>query len=345
MLHIRSKILLSIIVLAMFGTILIIQVVYAQDYTLAGNPKTVHWGYYSSKLQPVLEINSGDTVKIISPHGVASLYQAGGIPSNLIPQSLKDIQKEVKKRGPGPHILTGPIYVNGAQPGDTLEVHIKDVKITAPFGYNTNWPGKGTLPEDFPYTVWRFPRVDTKKMVSEIIPGIVVPLRPFFGSMGVAPPPQLGEKFSSVPPGIHGGNLDCKELISGTILYLPVHVKGALFSVGDPHGAQGDGEVCLTAIEVAEMTGTFQLVVRKGKRIVWPRAETPTHFITMGLNEDLDIAAQMAVREMIDYLHEEKGLKREDAYYLSSVAVDLHVTQLVDGVKGIHAMLPKNLFP
>jgi len=340
----RIGIVLFLIALATFWTLQVNQVAYAQgaQHTLAGSPKTIHWGHYSSRIAPVLKINPGDTVTIVSPHGLPAVYEAGGIPLNEIPQALRDIDREVKDRGPGPHILVGPIHINGAEPGDMLEVHIKEVKITAPFGYNTNWVGMGTLPEDFPYTAFRVLRMDLGKMTSEVLPGVVLPLRPFFGSMGVAPPAVMG-KISSAPPGIHGGNIDNKELIAGTVLYLPIHIKGALFSVGDPHGVMGDGEVCLSALEVAEMTGTFQFFVRK-KRIIWPRAETPTHFITMGLNEDLDVAAKMAVREMIDYLHEEKGISRENAYMLCSLAVDLRVTQLVDGVKGIHAMLPKSIF-
>jgi len=312
------------------------------SHTLIGTPKTVHWGYYSSRIDPVLKINAGDTVTITTPHGLASVYQAGGIPPEQISQNLKDIEKEVKDRGPGPHILTGPIFVNGAEPGDVLEVHIQEIKITAPFGYNTNWINMGALPEDFPYTAFRILKMDLEKMTTEPIPGVVIPLRPFFGSMGVAPPPQLG-KISSAPPGVHGGNIDLKELVAGTILYLPVHVKGALFSVGDPHGVMGDGEVCLSALEAAEMKGTFKFTVRKNARILWPRAETPTHFITLGLNEDLDVAAKMAIREMINYLSEEKKMTREQAYMLCSLAVDFRVTQLVDGVKGIHAMLPKSI--
>jgi acetamidase/formamidase len=160
--------------------------------------------------------------------------------------------------------------------------------------------------------------------------------------MGVAPIPAQG-KISSGPPGIHGGNLDLKELVAGTTLYLPVHVKGALFSAADGHAVQGDGEINLSALETS-LVGTFQFAVLKGKRIRWPRAETPTHYITMGLNEDLDEAARIAVREMIAYLGEEKGIDPTEAYRLASLAVDLRVTQLVDGVKGIHAMLPKAIF-
>ena len=223
-----------------------------------------------------------------------------------------------------------------------LEVHIKDVELMIPFGYNRIGYQMGTLPEDFPYDSIKILRIDLKKMTSEVIPGIVIPLRPFFGTMGVAPPPLMG-RISSMSPGVYGGNMDNKELISGTILYLPIHVKGALFSVGDGHAAQGDGEVDLSALETA-LRGKFQFYVHKNKRMKWPRAETPTHFITMGLNQDLDVAVQMAVREMIDFLEEAKGINREDAYRVASLAADLHVTQVVDGVKGIHAMLPKSIF-
>lgn len=341
----KIKILLLVMVLATFFPIVVIQFTYAQgspaSYTLMAGPKTIHWGYYSSKVESVLKINSGDIVTIRSTSGNPSLFENLGVPPDKIPQELRDIQS-IKDRGPGPHRLTGPIYINGAEPGDMLEVHIKDVKIPLEFGFNMNVWGAGTLPEDFPYTSAKLLIMDRERMTSEVFPGVVIPLRPFFGSMGVAPNLEQG-RISSEPPGIHGGNLDNKELIAGTILYLPIFVKGALFSAGDGHAAQGDGEVNVCGLET-ELTGTFQFFVRKNKRIIWPRAETPTYFITMGLDEDLDVAAKIAVREMINYLHEEKGISRGDAYMLTSLAVDLHVTQLVDRVKGIHAMLPKSIF-
>ncbi len=333
----------GIILAVFFGMSLAAGFAWAESHNLAGTPQTVHWGYYSSRVSPVLKVNAGDTVTITTPHGLASVYEAGGVPAGQIPQALKDIEKEVKDRGPGPHILTGPVFINGAEPGDTLEVHIQNIKITAPFGYNTNWYGMGALSEDFPYTSMRILKMDVDKMKTEPIPGIVIPLKPFFGSMGVAPPPQMG-KISSAPPGVHGGNIDLKELVPGTVLYLPVHVRGALFSVGDPHGVMGDGEVCLTALEAAEMQGTFKFAVRKNKRILWPRAETPTHIITIGLNENLDAAVKMAVREMISYLTDEKKMTAEQAYMLISLTGDLRVTQVVDGVKGIHVMMPKSIF-
>ena len=313
------------------------------SHRLAANPKTVHWGHFSSELVPVLSVNSGEMVVVET---LASLppdeYEAAGIAPDLIPQALRDVFSEVGDRGPGPHILTGPISINGAEPGDVLEVHIEGIELTTPFGYNRIIYGMGALPEDFPYSSLRLLRYDPNAMRAEVIPGVVIPFRPFFGTMAVAPPSIMG-KVSSMPPGVYGGNIDNKELVPGTTLYLPIHVKGALFSVGDAHAVQGDGEVDVSAIETAAR-GTFRFAVRKNKRIRWPRAETPTDFITMGLHEDLDVAVQMAVREVIDFLGEEKGISREDAYRIASLAVDLRVTQVVDGVKGIHAMIPKNIF-
>ena len=315
------------------------------SYLLNATPKTVHWGYYQCDLKPVLTIKPGDTVTIDAVTSTSPEdFEAAGIDPSLVPQAHREIWREydLNDRGPGSHLLTGPIFIDGAEPGDTLEVHIKDIKIAAPIGFNRNKLGRGALPEDFPYYGIRILRLDFEKMRSEVLPGVVVPLRPFFGNLGVAPTADQG-RISSGAPGIHGGNLDNKELIPGTILYLPVHMKGALFSAGDGHAVQGDGEANVSALETF-LKGTFQFFVRKNGRLRWPRAETPTHFMTMGLDEDLDHAAKMALREMIDYLHEEKGMSVEYAYMMTSLIVDLHVTQVVNIVKGIHAMLPKSLF-
>jgi acetamidase/formamidase len=179
-------------------------------------------------------------------------------------------------------------------------------------------------------------------MVAKFAPGIEIPLHPFFGSMGDAPPESAG-RFNSAPPWIMAGNLDNKDLVAGTTLYIPVHAPGALFEVGDGHAGQGDGEVDITALETS-LIGTFQFIVRKDLHLKWPRAETPTHYITMGLNDDLNACATLAVREMIDFLVTEKHLSRDDAYMLASVAADLHITELVDGNKGVHMMLPKSIF-
>jgi len=311
-----------------------------KTYVLNATPQTVHVAHFRSDLKPVLTVNSGDSVVVQTFRWDPAQYEAYGIAPECIPQEFRDLYKELKEyKG---HELTGPIYINGAEPGDMLEVRILDVKITTPFGFNCNLLGYGTLPEEFQYNAYRVLPIDFTKMTSEILPGVVVPLKPFFGVMAVSPPASMG-KVSSISPGIYGGNLDNKELVAGTKLYLPVHVKGALFSAGDGHAVQGDGEVNISALETS-LTGTFQFIVHKNKRIVWPRAETPTHFITMGLDTDLNVAGKNAVREMLEYLREEKGINKENGYMLSSLAVDLHVTQTVDGVKGIHAMLPKSIF-
>jgi acetamidase/formamidase len=205
-------------------------------------------------------------------------------------------------------------------------------------------PGGGTLPGDFPSAALRAFEVDTIAGVATMtgVDGIEIPARPFFGSVGVAPPLLRG-RLNSTAPGYHVGNLDNKELVEGTTLYLPVHVEGGLLSIGDGHAAQGDGEVSGTAIETS-LRGTIQITVRKDLTLLWPRAETPTHYMSMGLDPDLDEAARIATREMVEFLVAEKGLSPGDAYILCSVALDLRVTQLVDGTKGVHGMLAKDLF-
>ena len=312
-------------------------------YDLKLLPQNVHWGYYDARVKPVLHIASGDTVRVetMVARGIERLHLAG-VKDEEIPASLKAVEQAVRDRGPGAHPLTGPIYVDGAEPGDTLEVRIQNFEFLHPYGVSGFIPGSGTLPEEFPYAKFKLVRIDEKAGTGQFAPDVTLKLAPFFGSIGVAPPQILG-RISSGPPGPHAGNLDNKELVAGSILYLPVHVPGALLSMGDGHGMQGDGEVSLSALETS-LRGTIQVFVRKGKKITWPRAETPTHYITMGLDEDLDQAAKMATHEMIEYLAGEKGMSREDAYVLCSLAVDLHVTQLVDQTKGVHAMLPKSIF-
>jgi acetamidase/formamidase len=312
-------------------------------HRLAPTPKTVAWGYYDASTPPVLRIQSGDTVEIQSLIvSSPARLESAGVPADQIEQSLREIHKEVTNKGPGGHILTGPIYIETAEPGDVLEVRIKSVKLAIPYAYNAFSPGRGFLPEDYPYARMRIIPLDEKRLVARFSDGIEIPLRPFFGSMGVAPPDASG-RISSGPPWVHAGNLDNKELVAGTTLFIPVHVRGALFLAGDGHAAQGNGEVDITALETS-LVGTFQLIVRKDMRLKWPRAETPTHFIAMGIHEDLNEATKMALREMIDFMVNEKRLSRDDAYMLSSVAADLEITQLVDGNKGVHAMIPKAIF-
>jgi acetamidase/formamidase len=314
-----------------------------EQLTLKPTPKTIAWGYYDAKATPVLHVKSGDTVEIqtLITNSPKRLEDAG-VPPDQVEQSLRDITDQVKDKGPGGHILTGPIYIEGAEIGDVLEVKILAIKLAIPYAYNAFGAGRGYLPDDYPHAKIKIIPLDEKRMVAKFAPGIEIPLHPFFGSMGDAPPESAG-RFNSAPPWIMGGNLDNKDLVAGSTLYLPVHAPGALFEVGDGHAGQGDGEVDITALETS-LIGTLQFIVRKDMHLKWPRAETPTHYITMGLNDDLNACATLAVREMIDFLVTEKHLSRDDAYMLSSVAADLHITELVDGNKGVHMMLPKSIF-
>jgi acetamidase/formamidase len=314
----------------------------ARTHELKLVPANVHWGYYAASLKPVLRIASGDsvTVETMVAGGLARL-RAAGVPEDRIPEPLKVVEREVTDRL-GPHPLTGPIWVEGAMPGDVLEVRMVAFEFLHPYGVTGFIPNAGTLPEEFPYAHFKLIPFDGSRGTAAFAPGITLRLAPFFGSIGVAPSALEG-RVSSRPPGHHTGNLDNRELVAGSTLYIPVHVEGALLSMGDAHAMQGNGEVTLTALETS-VRGTVQVTVRKGMRLNWPRAETPTHYITMGLHPDLDEAAELATREMIDFLVTTRGMSRDDAYILSSLAVDLHVTQLVDGTKGVHAMVAKSVF-
>jgi acetamidase/formamidase len=314
-----------------------------QTYTLKATPETVVWGNYSAAAKPVLRIHSGDTVIFNtlltnSPTGL----EANGVPPDQVEKSLRDVFDHVTDRGPGGHILNGPVYVEGAEPGDTLEIHINRISLAIPYAYNGFRYGAGLLTDEFPYARTKIIPLDREHMTAQFAPGITIPLHPFFGSMGVAPPPAFG-RYDSTPPTIIGGNMDNKELVEGTTLYLPVWTPGALFEIGDGHAGQGNGEVDVTAMETS-LVGELQFVVRKDLKITYPRAETPTHYISMGFDDDLSIAAHKAVREMVDFLVTQKHMSREDAYMLVSVAGDVNITELVDRNKGVHVMLPKALF-
>src|SRR5215467_14804809 len=316
------------------------------EFTLMPSPQTVHIGHFAANLKPVLSINSGDTVTIETSSLLPPEFvdQSGVVPPSAIPQYQRDIFRDVKDRGPAGHVLTGPIEIKGAMPGDVLEVRILGIDLALDWGFNRQRPYTGTLPDDFTALWSRIIPINRQTKTAEVARGVVVPVdKPFFGTMGVAPDATLG-RISSAPPGIHTGNLDNKDLIAGTTLFMPVHVAGALFSVGDAHAAQGHGEVDLTAIETG-LRGKFQFIVRKDLKLRWPRAETPTHWVVMGLNPDLDEAMKIAVRETIDFITKRfPHLTREEAYMIASVAVDYHVTQVVDGVKGVHGMIPKAIF-
>ena len=313
----------------------------AATHHLDPSPATVAWGYYDAAARPVLRVHSGDTVVVrtLITSTPDRLEKAGVAPQDVEP-ALREIVKTVT-RGPGGHILTGPIFVEGAEPGDVLEVHLEKIELALPYAYNAFGPLRGFLPEDFPYSKMRIIPLDAQAMVAHFAPGLDVPLHPFFGSIGVAPPPAMG-RLDSAPPYVHAGNLDNKNLVAGTVLSIPVHAPGALLEVGDGHAAQGDGEVDITALETS-LTGTLRLVVRKDQHLTWPRAETPTHFIAMGTDKDLVQAAKIAVREAIAFLMAARGLSKEDAYMLVSVSCDVAVTQLVDGNVGAHVMIPKTI--
>jgi len=313
-------------------------------HRLEATPSTIAYGYYDAAATPVLRIASGDIIDVdtLLTNTPAGLERAGVEPDAIQP-SLRAIvdQTPREKRGPGGHILTGPVFVEGAEPGDALEVKMLSIDLAIPYGYNGC---SGFVRENCSQgpNRTRIIRLDKNTMTAEFAPGIVIPLRPFFGSMGVAPPPEAG-RISSNPPGIHAGNLDNRSLVAGTTLVIPVHAKGALFEVGDGHAAQGDGEVDQTAIETS-LRGRLQLTVRKGMTLKWPRAETPEFFISMGTDEDLTKATKIAIQEMIDFLVAEKKLDAMSAYQLTSIAGDVHITQLVDGKVGVHVKMPKAIF-
>ena len=320
----------------------------AETYDLPATPTTVAWGAYDAAAKPVLHIRSGDTVVFhtLLTSSPTALEKAGVAPAD-VQQSLRTVFDQVKDRGPGGHILNGPVFIEDAQPGDTLEIRILRIDLAIPYAYNGFRYGAGFLTDDFPYAKIKIIPLDREAMVARFAPGVEIALHPFFGSMGVAPPPAFG-RYDSTPPTIIGGNMDDKSLVAGTSLFLPVFNRGALFEVGDGHAGQGNGEVDVTAMETS-LTGTLQFVLHKtansgAGNLAYPRAETPTHYVAMGFDDDLSNAARKAVRNMIDFLVAEKHMSRDEAYMLISVAGDVEVTELVDRNKGVHVMLPKAVF-
>jgi len=308
-------------------------------HRLHASVETCHWGLFDAALAPVLRLRSGDELTVDTVSGGPDALPPPGF---HVPPELFDIHARTPRHVPG-HILTGPVYVEDAEPGDTLEVRILDVTLRQDWGYNFIRPLAGTLPDEFDaHRLIHIP-LDAQRQTGRMPWGLDLPLHPFFGVMGVAPPAHWG-RISTIVPRAHGGNLDNKELRPGSSLFLPVHVRGALFSCGDGHAAQGDGEVCTTAIETA-LQGRFQLLLHKRTGLAYPRAETPTHFITMGMDPGLDQCLAIALRDMIAFMGERGGLSREDAYTLCSLAVDFRVTQTVNVHRGVHAMLPKALLP
>lgn len=313
-------------------------------HILKANCQTVHLGGFSEQLKPALIIDSGDRIEIETYTGFYIYEKAP--PEFLTAEFLKICQHlpAERKVGLGPHLLTGPIYIRNAEPGDVLEVKLEAISPRLPIGFNAIRTGWGALPQKFTEPKLRFIELDLDKNIAEFPTGsgIQIPLQPFFGILGVATP-ESGR--SSVPPGSYGGNIDNRELQAGSRLFLPIFVPGGLLSIGDGHSAQGDGEVNVTAIETS-MNGTIQVSLRKDLKLNAPIAETPTHIITMGFGETLDEAFEFALKQMITFLEDFVGLNAEDAYVLCSLAVNFHITQVVNAPqKGVHGMLPKSILP
>ena len=308
-------------------------------HRIPASPETTRWGLFDASFPPLLTVQSGDTVVLECVSGTPEMLPPASM-GRTVPPALRAIHAANPVRLTG-HILTGPVAVAGAEPGDTLEVRIDAVELGADWGYCGFRPLAGTLPEDYPERFVSHIAVDQARRVGTLPWGTELPLAPFFGVMGVAPPPNYGA-ISTKEPREHGGNLDNKELGAGASLFLPVWVPGANFSAGDGHGVQGDGEVCINALETC-LTGTFTLVLHKAQGLAYPRGETASHFISMGMNEDLDLAMKQALRQMIAFICGRTNLSREQAYAFCSLAVDFRVTQTVNGEKGIHGMLRKGL--
>ncbi len=321
------------------------------DARLASTPETILWGYIAANLAPALTIRSGETVEIeaLSHQGLTTnkdpekFFNAYGIASNEVLADAKTIYAEVKRpKGASVHILTGPIYVEGAEPGDALEVRVRDIKFRVPYGVNNTGPGKGVLPKLLKEPTAKLIRIDLERRVALFSDEIEIPLNPFMGIMAVSPPTSLG-MVSSTPPGAWGGNIDLKYCGIGSSLFLPVFNRGGQFFTGDGHAVQGDGEVDGGAIEISLMP-TLQFIVHKGRAIKSPRVETATDYLTTGLSVDLNEATRLALQEAVDFLQTEKRMSAADAYALASLAVDLGIGEAVDIVNLVYAKIPKRIF-
>jgi acetamidase/formamidase len=314
------------------------------QHTLKATCETVHLGGFSSQLPPALVVESGDRIHVQTFSG---FHVADRAPSAFVPPEFQAICMGLsrdRRVGPGPHLLTGPIFVTGAAPGDVLEVQLEAIAPSLPIGFNAIRPGWGALPNTFTQAALRFIPLDLAQHIAEFPAnsGIKIPLRPFFGILGVA---TAETDRSSIPPGHYGGNIDNRHLQAGSRLFLPISLPGALFSIGDGHAVQGDGEVDVTAIETS-MNGTIRLIVRRDLPLTMPLAETATDIITLGFGPTLDSALEQALTQMIHFLEQFLGLTAENAYVLCSLAVHFHITQVVNSPqKGVHGLLPKAILP
>ena len=302
-------------------------------HLLPATLETTQWGWFNNAQPPVLRINSGDTV--VMETMMHSHNQV--IPGTTIEQ-IKKLRTDFPGRGP--HTLTGPIYVEGAEPGDVLKVRINKI-VPRAYASNFNVPGMfGQFPQQFPDGQVRYMYLDLDRMQTEFIPGVVVPLRPFPGVLGVARP-EPGQ-YSSVPPGRYAGNLDIRELVAGTSLYVPVFVKGALLWSGDSHAGQGNGEINLTAIETAYKEFNITVDVIKGTKLEWPRIETPTHWITVGYDQKLNNAWVLLQAETKKFLAESRKVNEAEAQRIMIRQWDCRISEVVNVVKGTYCMNPKS---
>jgi acetamidase/formamidase len=326
-----------------------------KHYSLPATPENVQWGWYDPGEKPKLVIHSGDTVS-----SETLSHSLGKIKPGVDMAEIIRLRKE--NDGGGPHSITGPIYVEGAEPGDTLEIHILKI-VPKSDAFNFNLPGQdfpsiGQLPGEFPDGFVRYYKLDLAKMTTEFKPGITIDLKPFPGTFAVGvdpnePPPKAGPpihdakgRTSTLRPWKNGSNMDVNELQAGSTLYLPVFLKGGLIWTGDSHCRQGNGEVNLTALECAYKEIEIQPIVRKDLKTEWPWAETKTHWIFMGFDEDLNQAMKIAVEQTVHWLSMQQlvPMSREEAYALTSIVGDCRVSQVVDIRKGVHCMIPKAVF-
>lgn len=312
------------------------------DHRILARPDTVHWGRFWSELPAVATIADGDRATIQTFSGRTAVLPPDGSGMSVAPELRDILAADIPGQA---HLLTGPIAIKGAMPGDVLKITIEKIELGADWGFNIVRPTAGTLPGEFPVsteTITHIP-IDRAAKTARLPWGATLPLNPFFGVMGVAPPPEWGE-ITSIQPRLHGGNMDLKLLTEGATVFLPVHTEGAMFSCGDGHGCQGDGEVCITALETA-LTGTFRFDLLKAgtTAIDQPRAETKDEIISMGFHASLDTALQIALRQMIAMIREKIDISETEAYQLCSLAADFAITQSVNQEKGVHGRLSKAL--
>lgn len=323
------------------------------DATLCSTPDTVSWGWIAADRGPVLRVKSGQTVRIdtVTHQGIntkddpVTFFGRAGISAEkVLPDAIDIFQRVKREANAGPHLLTGPMHVEGAQPGDMLEVRVLDVEIRVPYGVNSTGPGSGAVPDLLTQPEQKVIKLDLQRRIALFSAEVEVPLAPFMGIVAVAPPPEL-VRVGTKPPGAFGGNIDFKHLIAGSTLYLPVFNEGALFYTGDGHACQGDGEVDGTAIEIS-LTPTMQMIVHKGlgKAMKWPRAEDAACYYAMGMDTDLGVALKNAIRETVDFLQARAALSATEAYALCSLAVDFRIGEAVNNVLMVYGAIPKRVF-